>query len=71
MKIAEKFGRPVISFIDLPGAYPGVGAEERGQSEALARNLREMARLRVPTISVITARAVPVAHWRWLSQTAC
>ena len=54
MKIAEKFGRPVISFIDLPGAYPGVGAEERGQAEAIARNLLEMSRLRVPTISVIT-----------------
>ena len=54
MKIAEKFGRPVISFIDLPGAYPGLGAEERGQAEAIARNLREMARLRVPTISVIS-----------------
>ncbi|HEY1805912.1 MAG TPA: acetyl-CoA carboxylase carboxyltransferase subunit alpha [Terracidiphilus sp.] len=54
MKLAEKFGRPVISFIDLPGAYPGVGAEERGQAEAIARNLREMARLRVPTISVIS-----------------
>ena len=54
MKIAEKFGRPVISFIDLPGAYPGMGAEERGQAEAIARNLREMARLRVPTISVIS-----------------
>jgi acetyl-CoA carboxylase carboxyl transferase subunit alpha len=54
MKIAEKFGRPVISFIDLPGAYPGLGAEERGQAEAIARNLLEMARLRVPTISVIT-----------------
>jgi acetyl-CoA carboxylase carboxyl transferase subunit alpha len=54
MKIAEKFGRPVISFIDLPGAYPGLGAEERGQAEAIARNIREMARLRVPTISVIT-----------------
>ncbi|MGA2887615.1 MAG: acetyl-CoA carboxylase carboxyltransferase subunit alpha [Terracidiphilus sp.] len=54
MKIAEKFGRPVISFIDLPGAYPGVAAEERGQAEAIARNLREMARLRVPTIAVIT-----------------
>lgn len=54
MKIAEKFGRPVISLIDLPGAYPGVGAEERGQAEAIARNLREMARLRVPTISVIS-----------------
>ena len=54
MKIAEKFARPVISFIDLPGAYPGMGAEERGQAEAIARNLREMSRLRVPTISVIS-----------------
>lgn len=54
MKIAEKFRRPVISLIDLPGAYPGVGAEERGQGEAIARNLLEMARLRVPTISVIS-----------------
>jgi acetyl-CoA carboxylase carboxyl transferase subunit alpha len=54
MKMAEKFGRPVISFIDLFGANPGVGAEERGQAEAIARNLREMSRLRVPTIAVIT-----------------
>jgi acetyl-CoA carboxylase carboxyl transferase subunit alpha len=54
MKIAEKFSRPVISFIDLPGAYPGLGAEERGQAEAIAHNLREMARLRVPTISIIS-----------------
>jgi acetyl-CoA carboxylase carboxyl transferase subunit alpha len=54
MKLAEKFSRPVISFIDLPGAYPGVGAEERGQAEAIARNLREMSRLRVPTISIIS-----------------
>ena len=54
MKIAEKFGRPVITFIDLPGAYPGLGAEERGQAEAIARNILEMSRLRVPTISVIT-----------------
>ena len=54
MKIAEKFGRPVISLIDLPGAYPGLGAEERGQAEAIARNLLEMSRLRVPTISVIS-----------------
>ena len=54
MKIAEKFGRPVISFIDLPGAYPGLGAEERGQGEAIARNILEMSRLRVPTISVIS-----------------
>jgi acetyl-CoA carboxylase carboxyl transferase subunit alpha len=54
MRIAEKFARPVISFIDLPGAYPGLGAEERGQAEAIARNIFEMSRLRVPTISVIS-----------------
>jgi len=54
MRIAEKFGRPVISIIDLPGAYPGLGAEERGQAEAIARNVLEMSRLRVPTISVIS-----------------
>ena len=54
MKLAEKFGRPVISFIDLPGAYPGLGAEERGQAEAIARNIRDMSRLRVPTISIIS-----------------
>src|SRR3569833_3209035 len=54
MKNAEKFGRPVVSFIDLPGAYPGLGAEERGQAEAIARNILEMSRLRVPTISVIS-----------------
>jgi len=53
MHQAEKFGRPVITFIDTPGAYPGVGAEERGQAEAIARNLREMARLRIPIISVV------------------
>jgi acetyl-CoA carboxylase carboxyl transferase subunit alpha len=53
MRIAEKFKRPVISLIDLPGAYPGLGAEERGQAEAIARNIFEMAKLRVPTISVI------------------
>jgi len=54
MKFAEKFGRPVFTFVDTPGAYPGLGAEERGQAEAIARNLREMARLRVPIITVIT-----------------
>ena len=54
MKIAEKFKRPVVTFIDTPGAYPGLGAEERGQAEAIARNLREMARLQVPTITLIT-----------------
>ena len=54
MKIAEKFGRPVIALLDVTAAYPGMGAEERGQAEAIARNIREMARLRVPTIAVIT-----------------
>ena len=53
MRMAEKFRRPVITLIDTPGAYPGFGAEERGQAEAIATNLREMARLRVPTISLV------------------
>jgi acetyl-CoA carboxylase carboxyl transferase subunit alpha len=53
MKMAEKFKRPILTLIDTPGAYPGLDAEERGQAEAIARNLREMAKLRVPTISVI------------------
>ena len=53
MKLAEKFGVPVFTFIDTPGAYPGVGAEERGQSEAIGRNLYAMAELRVPVISTV------------------
>jgi acetyl-CoA carboxylase carboxyl transferase subunit alpha len=53
MKQAEKFGRPIICFIDTKGAYPGKAAEERGQSEAIARNLFEMAGLQVPVISVV------------------
>ena len=53
MKMAEKFGRPVVTLIDTPGAYPGFGAEERGQAEAIATNLREMARLRTPTVCVV------------------
>lgn len=54
MKIAEKFGRPIFTFIDLVAANAGVGAEERGQAEAIARNLQEMSRLRVPIIATIT-----------------
>jgi len=54
MKIAEKFDRPIFTFIDLAGANPGIGAEERGQGEAIARNLLEMSRLQVPTITTIT-----------------
>jgi acetyl-CoA carboxylase carboxyl transferase subunit alpha len=53
MKLAEKFNKPVITFIDTAGAYPGLGAEERGQAEAIARNLLEMAKLRVPIVAVI------------------
>src|SRR5207244_13153415 len=53
MKLAEKFGRPVITIIDTPGAYPGIDAEERGQAEAIAFNLREMAGLKVPVVVLV------------------
>ena len=53
MKQAEKFKRPIITFIDTPGAYPGMGAEERGQGEAIARNLMEMSRIKVPIICIV------------------
>lgn len=53
-RMAEQFGLPIITFVDTPGAYPGIGAEERGQAEAIARNLREMAELRVPIIICVT-----------------
>ena len=53
MHLAEKFGLPVITFIDTPGAYPGIGAEERGQSEAIARNLLEMSGLKTPIIAIV------------------
>lgn len=54
MQMGEKFGRPILTFIDTPGAYPGIDAEERGQAEAIAFNLREMARLRVPIVCTVT-----------------
>jgi acetyl-CoA carboxylase carboxyl transferase subunit alpha len=53
MRLAEKFKRPIVTLLDTPGAYPGIDAEERGQAEAIADNLREMARLRVPLISIV------------------
>ena len=53
MEMAERFKLPILTFIDTPGAYPGIGAEERGQAEAIARNLREMSRLKVPTICTV------------------
>src|ERR1017187_9695069 len=54
MQLAEKFRRPIFTFIDTPGAYPGLGAEERGQGEAIAYNLREMSRLKVPILVTVT-----------------
>ena len=54
MQMAEQFGLPIFTFVDTPGAYPGIGAEERGQAEAIARNLREMAALKVPIIVTVT-----------------
>lgn len=54
MKMAEKFNLPIVTLVDTPGAYPGVGAEERGQAEAIARNLREMAVIKVPIVVIIT-----------------
>src|SRR5678816_3956038 len=54
MKLAEKFDRPILTFIDTPGAYPGSDAEERGQAEAIAVNLREMSQIRVPIIATVT-----------------
>ncbi len=53
MRLAEKFGKPVLTLVDTPGAYPGIGAEERGQAEAIARNLRDMSELKVPIVVVI------------------
>ena len=54
MQMAEQFGLPIFTFVDTPGAFPGIGAEERGQAEAIARNLREMAALTVPVIVTVT-----------------
>jgi len=56
MRLAAKYRRPILTFIDTPGAYPGIGAEERGQAEAIALNLREMARLNVPILVTVTGR---------------
>ncbi|KXX65781.1 acetyl-CoA carboxylase carboxyltransferase subunit alpha [Marichromatium gracile] len=75
MEMAERFSLPVLTFIDTPGAYPGVGAEERGQSEAIARNLREMSRLRTPILSTVIgeggsggALAIGVGDWLGMLQ---
>ena len=77
MKQAEKFGRPVVTFINSAGAYPGVGAEERGQGEAIARNLMEMSDLKVPIIAIIIgeggsggALALAVADKVWMLENS-
>ena len=77
MKQAEKFGRPVIFIIDTPGAYPGIGAEERGQAIAIAENLREMISLKVPLISIVLgeggsggALAIGVSDEVWMFENA-
>ena len=77
MKQAEKFGRPVVTFINTAGAYPGVGAEERGQGEAIARNLMEMSDLKVPIIAIIIgeggsggALALAVADSVWMLENS-
>ena len=77
MKQAEKFGRPVVTFINTAGAYPGVGAEERGQGEAIARNLLEMSDLKVPVIAIIIgeggsggALALAVADKVWMLENS-
>ena len=77
MKQAEKFGRPIITFIDTPGAYPGMEAEERGQGEAIARCLMEMGQLRVPILTLVIgeggsggALAISVADRIWMLENA-
>lgn len=77
MKQAEKFGRPIIAFVDTPGAFPGMEAEERGQGEAIARNLFEMSSLTVPVLSIIVgeggsggALALAVANEVWMMENA-
>lgn len=62
MRLSERFRLPLMTFIDTPGAYPGVGAEERGQSEAIARNLFKMSTLRIPIISTVIGEGAPVEH---------
>ena len=71
MKLAEKFNKPVITLIDTPGAYPGLEAEERGQGEAIARNIYEMIRLKVPVICVIIGEGQwrRIGHRRWRQST--
>ena len=71
METAERFRMPILTFIDTPGAYPGIDAEERGQSEAIAQNLAVMSRLNVPIISTVIGRAGLAVRWPSVSAIAC
>ena len=71
MRVAQKFKLPLFTFVDTPGAYPGIGAEERGQSEAIGHNIFEMAQLKCRSSSPSSARAAPAARWRCRSATRC
>ena len=71
MELAERFKLPVLTFIDTPGAYPGVGAEERGQSEAIARNLREMSQLKTPIISTVIGEGGSGGAYSVISPEGC
>ena len=71
MELAESFGRPILTFVDTPGAYPGIGAEERGQAEAIAHNLREMAGCRCPSSPRSLAKAAAAGRSPSASATAC
>jgi acetyl-CoA carboxylase carboxyl transferase subunit alpha len=71
MRFAEKFNRPVITFIDTQGAYPGIGAEERGQGESIARNLAVMSALKIPIVAVVIGEGGSGGALGWAWPTAC
>ncbi len=71
MELADRFRRPLVTLIDTPGAFPGLGAEERGQGEAIGRCLAVMSGLRVPVVAVVIGEAAAAGRWRWAWRTGC
>lgn len=73
MQTAEKFSMPIFTFVDTPGAYPGIGAEERGQSEAIGHNLFVMSRLKTPIVATVIGEGGSAVPWRlqWLMSFRC
>ena len=71
MRYAARFGMPIVTLVDTPGAYPGIGAEERGQSNAIAESIMLMSRLPVPMVTVVTGEGAAAGRWRWPPATAC